>query len=134
MSSTPARRSIDWCAIFSLAEPSWRNAAGATSPISSPRIASTTSSSSSVKPRCRLLQPAAGQAVVLADPVVVRPVLKGQREQALLLQIGFVNARKAAGDHRRPAQQARRQGGVLAAAALAVIVVADGDPPDAVRL
>src|ERR1700726_174665 len=61
MSSTPARRSIDWCAIFSLAEPSCRSAAGATRPISSPKMASTTKSSSSVKPRCRLRGSPAGR-------------------------------------------------------------------------
>src|SRR6266446_6163447 len=52
MSRTLARRSIDWCAIFSLAEPSWCRAAGATRPTSSPIMARTTRSSSRVKPRC----------------------------------------------------------------------------------
>src|SRR5580704_14496255 len=85
-------------------------------------------------PGRHLLQTDQADAVVDADAVVIRPVLEGQRQEALLFQVGFVDPREAAGDYRRAAQEARRQGGVLAAAALAVIVVADRHPPDAVRL
>ena len=61
-------------------------------------------------------------AIVLADLVVVGRVAERQRQQALLLQVGLVDAREAARDDGRAAEQARRQRGVLAADAFAVVV------------
>src|SRR5690348_6993556 len=84
--------------------------------------------------RRHLLQADQADTVVLPDAVIIGPVLKGQGEQPLLLQIGFVDAGKAAGDDRRAAQKPRRQRSVLPAAAFAVIVVADRHPACPVRL
>src|ERR1700751_2029188 len=85
-------------------------------------------------PGRHLFQTYEADAVVDPDSVVIRPVLEGQRQQALLFEVGFVDAREAAGNDRRAAQEARRQGGVLAAAALTVIVVADRHPPGSMGL
>src|SRR5438445_701062 len=73
-------------------------------------------------------------AISRTNQVVIRRVLEGQHQQALLFQIGFVDARKAAGDHCGTAQQARRQRRMLAARPLAVVAVADGHPFDALCL
>ena len=55
-------------------------------------------------PRRHLGQTKQADAIVFADSIVVRLVAKGEREQALFLQIGFVNTREAARDHGRAAQ------------------------------
>ena len=73
-------------------------------------------------------------AVVFAYLVVVRRVLECEREQALLLQVGLVDAGEAARYDRRAAKQSRRQCCVFAAAAFAIVVVADHDPLDSLRL
>ncbi len=73
-------------------------------------------------------------AVVLLDALVVVGVLERERQQSLFLQIGLVDARKAAGDHRGAAEKPRRQCGMLAAAAFAIVEIADCDPADAARL
>src|SRR5580658_11381482 len=78
-------------------------------------------------------QPDQAETVVLANAIVVIRIAKGQREQPLLLQIGLVDAREAAGNDGRTAEQSRREGGMLAAAALAVVPVADDDPSDSAR-
>src|SRR5271156_7194590 len=80
--------------------------------------------------RRHLRQPDQTEAVVFADAIVVLRIAKGQREQPLLLQIGLVDAREAAGNHCSTAEQSRRKGGMLAAAALAIVPVADDDPFD----
>src|SRR5262249_52755234 len=71
-------------------------------------------------------QPIAG-----ADPLVVGRITEAEREDALLLQVRFVDAREALRDDRGAAEPARGEGGVLAAAALAVVRVADDRPADA---
>src|SRR5437764_14216847 len=48
-------------------------------------------------PRRHFLQSDETDAVIDADAVVIRPVLESQRQEALLFQVGFVDARKAAG-------------------------------------
>ncbi len=53
-------------------------------------------------------QPDQAETVVLADAIVVIRIAKGQREQPLLLQIGLVDAREAAGNDGRTAEQSRR--------------------------
>src|SRR5437588_1351913 len=58
-------------------------------------------------PRRHFLQPDQADAVIDADAVVVRPVLEGQRQEALLFQIGFVDACKTTGDDRGAAEEAR---------------------------
>src|SRR6516165_8635816 len=83
---------------------------------------------------CYTGQSEEAQPIVGTDAVVIRWVLEGQRQQALLFQIGFVYPRKAAGDHRRTSEQARGQCRMLAAAAFAVIAVADGHPFDSLGL
>ena len=52
-------------------------------------------------------QPDQTEAVVLANAIVVIRIAKGQREQPLLLQIGLVDAREAAGNHGRTTEQSR---------------------------
>src|SRR5277367_3169280 len=78
-------------------------------------------------------QPDQTEAVVLADAIVVIRIAKSQREQPLLLQIGLVDAREAAGNHCSAAEQSWREGGMLAAAALAIVPVADDYPFDSER-
>ena len=69
-------------------------------------------------------------AVVLTDAVVVGGVLEGEWEQALLLEVGLVDAGEAAGYDGGASEEPGGEGGVLAAASLAVVVVADYDPAD----
>ena len=69
-------------------------------------------------------------AVVLADAVVVGGVLEGEGEEALLFEVGLVDAGEAAGYDGRASEEPGGEGGVLAAASLAVVVVADYDPAD----
>ena len=58
-------------------------------------------------PRRHFLQSDETDAVIDADAVVIRPVLEGQRQEALLFQIGFVDACKTTGDDRGAAEEAR---------------------------
>jgi hypothetical protein len=46
-------------------------------------------------------------AVFLLDLLVVRRIDEGQRQDSLLLQVGLVDAREAANDHGRGAEQPR---------------------------
>ena len=54
------------------------------------------------------------QFVVAADPVVVCSLGEGQRQHALLLQVGLVDPRERLDDNGAAAQVARLQSGVLA--------------------
>jgi len=71
---------------------------------------------------------------VEADPIglqhflVIGGVGKGQRQNTLFFQIGFMNPRKASGDHRARSQVSGGHGGVFAATSLTVVLVADHDP------
>jgi hypothetical protein len=67
-------------------------------------------------------------AVVLADQVVGGRVGEGQRQHALLLQVGLVDAGEAAHDDHLAAAEPGLHGGVLARRALAVVLVADRPP------
>ena len=66
--------------------------------------------------------------------VVVSGVGEGDGQQALLLEVGLVDAGEGLDQHRASTQVARLQRGVLAAAALAVVLVADHDPLQAACL
>ena len=70
-------------------------------------------------------------AVVLADQVVRGGVGERQRHEALLLQVGLVDAGEAAGEDHLAVAEPRLHRGVLTARALAVVLVADRAPPDA---
>mmetsp|Transcript_24095 Transcript_24095/g.75512 ORF Transcript_24095/g.75512 Transcript_24095/m.75512 type:complete len:373 (-) Transcript_24095:1175-2293(-) len=72
-----------------------------------------------------------GERVAGADLVVVGLVSEGEGEHALLLQVGFVDARERLDDHRAAAEVARLERGVLAGRALAVVLIADHHPRDA---
>ena len=52
-------------------------------------------------------QPDEADAIVLAYAVVVRGILERQCQQALLLEVGLVNAGKAAHDYRRATEKTR---------------------------
>ena len=71
-------------------------------------------------------------AVVGTEFVVVSRVGEGKREHALLLEVGLVNAGKAADDDGQAAEEAGFESCVLARRALAVVVVTNDDPADAV--
>jgi hypothetical protein len=62
------------------------------------------------------------------DLVVVGGVGKGERQHALLLQVGLMDARKGLDNDGHTAQVARLKRGVLAAGALAVVLVAHNHP------
>ncbi len=75
-----------------------------------------------------LAEPQDADAVVLADLVVDGRIVEGQRQHALLLQVGLVDPGEAAHDDGPTAAEAGLHGGVLTARALAPVLVADGDP------
>ena len=76
-------------------------------------------------------QPYQAHPVVVLHPIPVGRVLKGKRQQALLFEVGFVDAGEAAGDDGGGAEHPGRQGSVFPAGTLAVVFIADGDPADA---
>ncbi|PMB71436.1 hypothetical protein BM221_001525 [Beauveria bassiana] len=75
-----------------------------------------------------LVQPQGRDLVAGADAVIVGLARKRQRHDALLLEVGLVDARKRLGQDDAGAQVARLQGGVLARRALAVVVLGDDEP------
>ena len=75
--------------------------------------------------RGEILQTENGDAILFLDLVVVGRVHEGQRQHALLLEVGLVDAGQALGEHHANAQIAGFHGGVFAARAFTVVVVAD---------
>lgn len=71
------------------------------------------------------------QLVLDFDVIVSRGIGERQREHSLLLEVGLVNAGKAAGYHGHSTEISRLQCGVLAAGALAIVPVAEDAPSDA---
>ncbi len=71
---------------------------------------------------------------LVANQVVVLGIGKGERQHALLLEVGLVDAGKALDDDGAAAKVAGLQRGVLAAAALAVVFLTDNHPRDALGL
>ena len=70
---------------------------------------------------------------LILDPngIVSRGIGERQREHPLLLEVGLVDACKAAGYHGHSSEISRLQRGVLAAGALAVVPVAEDAPSHA---
>lgn len=71
------------------------------------------------------------QLIVDGDVVVLRRVCECESEHALLLQVRFVDASKAARDHCHASKVSRLQRRVLTAGSFAIVPVADDAPPDA---
>src|SRR6266478_3971111 len=84
--------------------------------------------------RRELREPRDADAVVLLHEVVVGRLREGQRQDALLLEVGLGDPREAPDDDDPAAEIARRHGGVLAARSLAVVLVADDDPAQTLGL
>ncbi len=57
---------------------------------------------------CQVAESDQVDAIVLLNGVVVRRVAEREREQTLLFEVAFMNAGKAPGDDRHPAEQPRR--------------------------
>src|SRR5678815_2062046 len=84
--------------------------------------------------RRQTVQPRHADAVLLLDLLVILRISKGQRQDPLLLQISFMDARKTLRDDNPHIQEPGRHGGMFSAAALAVVLVADHNRPDALAL
>jgi hypothetical protein len=80
----------------------------------------------------QICQPDQADAVIFSKPLIVSWVLKRECEETLLLEIGFMDARKATGDDCYATQKSGRERRMLAAAALAIVVVANNDPREPV--
>src|SRR2546427_608271 len=84
--------------------------------------------------RRQSLQPRHADPVGLLDLVVVLGIGEGQGQDALLLQIGLMNAGEALRDDDLHPQEPRRHGCVLPAAPLAVVFVPDNRRADPLGL